>query len=253
MKSIPYIAITLLTAVAMLSCKKTAYPVYDASTPFVNVWLGTSAYVEDSVVYNFSLKPDRAVDSVMFTARLMGLISDKDRSFTLKAVGGDTNKIRLGVHYKFGQYKIAANSYTAVLPIYILKSSDFADTSFSIRFAVAAGSELPAGVSDMQAMKVVLADRFQKPANWDAETSSAYTRLASLFKSFSKVKFQFITNVTGVPPTYRVRYSGTAVPPDEIPYTQYQYYSNTCKTALLQYNATHTTPLTDETGQAISF
>jgi hypothetical protein len=253
MKSFKYIVAALSFATLLSSCKKNSYDVYDASTTYVNIWLGTSNFAEDSVVYNFSLKPARPVDSILFTASLMGLPANKDRTFTLKAVGGDTFKIREGVHYRLGNYVMKANTFTNVYPVYILRTGDFADTSFSIRFAVAEKSELPGGVAETQEMIVIFRDKFQKPANWDVETSSAYIKLSSLFKSYSKVKFQFITTATGVPPSYRVRYTGTPVPPDEIPYTQYQYYSNACKTALSGYNATHSVPLTDETGQIVSF
>lgn len=253
MKAIQYILITGIIGLLCNACKKNDHQVYDAGQPYVNIWLGTNTTREDSVVYNFSLKPERPVDSIMFTARLMGLPAAVDRSFTLKAIGGDTTKIKEGVHYRFGTYMIKANNLTALCPVYILRTSDFADTTFSVSFGVAANSTLPAGVKEMQQLKILLRDKFQKPANWDVETSSAYQKLSNFFKTFSKVKFQFITTTTGVAPVYRVRYTGIPVPPDEIPYTQAQYYANTCKAALSTYNATHTTPLTDELGQVISF
>ena len=241
-----------MTLLLMTGCRKNNHQLYPADESFINIWLGTSVVKEDSTVYNFGLKPVRQTDSVMFTARLMGQISDKDRSFTLRATGGDTGRIREGVHYSFGKYIIKANTWQAIFPVYILRTPDFKDTAFRIKFEVTGAPGMAAGVKEKSDLVIVLTDRFQKPANWDAETSAAYTKLVSFFGAFSAVKFQFITTATGVAPTYRVRYTGAPVPPDEIYYTQAAEYSRICKVKLSEYNAVNPA-LKDENGNVISF
>lgn len=252
MKKILYILLPAYILLINTACKKNAYPVYDANQPYMNVWMGASVQPEDSTVYNYSFKPDRPVDSVLFTARLMGLHTGKPVTFSLKAVDGDTLKIKEGVHYRFGNYSLENNTYSAVLPIYILRTKDFADTGFSITFAVSDASAVKGGTKEYSRLKLRLTDRFVKPFNWDADVYP-FSRLSTYFGTFSRVKFQFITNSTGVAPAYRIRTAGSPTSADEIYATQARYYSNTSKSELATYNATHATPLTDENGIAVTF
>lgn len=250
MKKILIIIISVYTLGSLTSCKEDIIPVFDSTEHAVNVWFGDRRNPSDSLVYNYAFRPERPVDSIMFNASAMGVQEGKPYVFTLKAVGGDTARIKEGVHYRFGNY--AVGNRQATFPIYILRTKDFADKQLAITFAISNASETKAGAVEYSELKLVVRDRFEKPANWDVDVSP-YGRLFNYFGVFSRAKFQFITDITGVPPLYRVRVAGAVASADEIYATQATDYRNTCRTELAIYNATHATPLKDENGIAITF
>lgn len=234
------------------SCKKSEELRYNTEFSGLNIWLGANAQKPDSLVYNYAFKSLNERDTVNFSVRLTGKPSDQDREFKIHAVGGDLDRVKAGVHYEFPTYILKANTYQGVFPIYIKKSADFKQNQAKIIFALAENENFKKGIVERSDLVVILKEAFSKPANWDADVFP-YSRLSTFFGIYSDVKFQFITTVIGRIPVFKVRASGTAVPPDEVSYTQADYWRTRCKLELAKYNAEHEKPLETENKEPITF
>lgn len=236
------------------SCKKSEEIRYESDFNALNIWLGANAQKQDSLVYNYAFKSLNERDTISFSVRLSGLPSNQDREFQLKAVGGDLDRVKAGVHYEFPKYVLKANTYEGVFPIYIRKSADFKQKQAKVIFGIAETETFKKGLVELSDLIVILKDQFSKPANWDADTYP-YLRLTTFFGSYSNVKFQFITTVIGRAPFFRVRNdTQPPVPPDEVSYTQAQYWQIRCRLELAKYNEEHpTAPLKSENEENITF
>ncbi|TKC08598.1 DUF4843 domain-containing protein [Pedobacter frigoris] len=222
----------------MSSCEKAKELRYDNELSTLNIWLGANLQMQDSLVYNYAFKSLNESDTIKFSVRLSGLPGNQDREFKLKAISGDLDRVKEGVHYVFPKYILKANTYEGVFPILIKRSADFKNKEARVVFALSENESFKKGVREQSSMKVILKEEFSKPANWDVEPYP-YTRLSTFFGAYSNVKFQFITTVIGRIPTFRVRSAGVPVPPDEVYYTQAQYWQSRCKLELAKYNAEH--------------
>jgi len=235
------------------SCKKTEELVYPENFSALNVWLGANSEKPDSLTYNYAFKSLNELDTISFSVRLTGLPSPVDREFELKAIGGDTLRIKKDVHYVFAKYILKANTYTAVYPIYFKRTSEFKLKEGKIIFGLKESDKFKTGIKERSDMIVILKDQFTKPSNWDLDPAP-YRSLASLLGTYSEVKFQFITTAIGQPPIFKIRYTGAAIPPNEISYTQAQYYQNRSKIELAIYNSAHPgAPLRNEYGDLVTF
>lgn len=235
------------------SCKKSEDLLYPKDFSALNIWLGANPEKADSLVYNYAFKSLNDVDTINFSVRLSGLPVANDREFQLKAIGGDTLRIKKDVHYTFPKYVLKANAYTGVFSIYVKRSADFKTTPAKIIFGLKEDNNFKKGIAERSNLIVILKDQFAKPANWDVDPLPYY-KLSTFFGAYSDVKFQFITTAIGRAPIFKVRYTGVLVPPDEISYTQALYYQSRCKIELINYNAAHPgAPLKSELGETITF
>ncbi|WP_432711617.1 DUF4843 domain-containing protein [Pedobacter sp.] len=235
------------------SCKKSEELVFPQEFNALNIWLGTDPQKPDSLTYNYAFKSLNDMDTISFSVRLTGLPSAVDREFQLKAIGGDTLRIKKDVHYVFPKYVLKANTYAAVFPIYFKRTSEFKNKEGKIIFGLKENDTFKKGIAELSDMIVILKDQFSKPDNWDTHPAP-FRSLASFFGTYSEVKFQFITTAIGLPPTFKVRYTGVALPPSEISYTQAQYYQNRCKIELVNYNLAHPgKPLRNEYDELVTF
>lgn len=244
-----------IACIALLwsACKKSEELVYPQDFNALNIWLGANAQKPDSLTYNYAFKSLNDLDTISFSVRLIGLPSAVDREFQLKAIGGDTLRIKKDVHYVFPKYILKANTYTAVYPIYFKRTAEFKSREGKIIFGLKEDETFKKGIRERSDLIVILKDQFSKPANWDADPSP-YRPLAFLFGTYSEVKFQFITTAIGLPPIFKIRYTGAPIPPSEISYTQAQYYQSRAKIELINYNAAHPgAPLRNEYGEVVAF
>lgn len=234
------------------SCKKTKELIYPQDFNALNIWLGANNQKADSLTYNYAFKSLNELDTINFSVRLTGSPSTVDREFELKAIGGDTLRIKKDVHYVLPKYILKANTYTAVYPVYFKRTSEFKLKEGKIIFGLKESAMFKKGITERSDLIVILKDQFSKPANWDVDPAP-YRSIASLFGTYSDVKFQFITTAIGVPAIFKIRYTGVAIPPNEISYTQAQYYSNRSKIELVNYNTAHPgAPLRNEYGDLVT-
>ncbi len=241
-------------ALVLSSCKKSEELLFEKEFSALNIWLGANPQKADSLTYNFAFKPVKDLDTINFSVRLSGLPYSTDREFQLKAIGGDTLKIKKEVHYTFPKYILKAGAYSGVFPIYIKRSSDFKTAQGRIIFGLKEDNNFKKGIVERSDLIVILKDQFSKPANWDLDPTP-YRPLTVFFGTYSDVKFQFITTAIGRAPLFKVRNNTQPlVPPDEIYYTQASYYQSQVKIELAKYNAANPgAPLRNEYGEIITF
>ncbi|UYQ94176.1 DUF4843 domain-containing protein [Chitinophaga horti] len=246
------ILLLLLMTITFFSCQKSSEITYKSETDAVNIWLGTSLSAKpDSMEYNFAFRPAVPTDSVVFTAMVLGNTTAQDRRFVLKAIGGDTNRVKQGVHYEFGDYTIRGNGYTDTFAIYIKRTNDFKVNGARIVFGVSETGDLKRGLIESSKVTIILKDIFAKPAHWDVDPYP-YTKLSTYFGVYSNVKFQFITTVIGKAPIFRVLSAGT-LKEGEVDFTTVTYYKNSCIKQLNVYNAANPgNPLRDENNNLIT-
>lgn len=238
------------------SCSKNEELRFDNNFSGLNIWLGANVQKADSVEFNFAFRPVKVMDTIQFSVRLTGIPANADREFELQAIGGDTLKVKKDIHYFFPKYVLKAGTYTGVFPILIKRTADYKTGTAKIIFGLKENSAFKKGIKEYADLIVYLKDQFLKPANWDVDPLP-YTRLSTFFGAYSNKKFEFITNTIGRPPIFKVRYSGVLVPPDEVIYTQAQYWQGRCKTELAAFNAANAAlnigPLRDENENLITF
>ncbi|MBV7533450.1 DUF4843 domain-containing protein [Chitinophaga sp. sic0106] len=245
--------VTVLAGCFFYSCEKSPELMYTAANDGINIWLGTSASSKpDSTEFNFAFKPVVPTDSIVFTGMLLGQKVEHDRKFILSPVGGDTDRVKEGVHYAFGEYVIKANTYTGTFPIYVKRTGDFKAAGARIVFGISAAGDLKKGLTENSKITVIFKEEFSKPANWDADIYP-YNKLSTYFGVYSDAKFEFITTVIGKPPVFRVLLSGT-VGANDIDFTTVSYYKSSCVKRLSTYNAANPgNPLRDENNNLITF
>jgi len=245
-----YLAITVLL---LSSCEKSKDLLYEKDFSALNIWLGSNPQKADSLTYNYAFKSLNDIDTINFSVQLTGIPTNTDREFQLKAIGGDTLRIKKDVHYTFPKYVLKANTFKGVFPIYIKRSTEFKAKEGRIIFGLKEDDNFKKGLKELSDLTVILKDQFSKPANWDVDPLPYY-KLSTFFGAYSDVKFQFITTAIGRAPIFKVRYNGVLVPPDEISYTQAQYFQSRCKIELINYNAAHPgAPLKSELGETVTF
>lgn len=238
----------------LASCSKEEVPVYDTDQSALNIWVGTASIPADSVVYNYSYTME--VGYLPFHARVSGVPVDYDRTFELEAFEGDISLAEGS--YFVNTCTIPAGEVQIVDTIYFdtskLNATAFTTTDGRLRFRVKENNTFQTGVGELSTLTVILKNYLAKPDEWDAATYPlmAYSRY---FGTYSRVKYQFMIQVLGLI-DFHIDYRAT-VPYDEATNTVSANYAtflaDKARQALDEYNATHSTPLTDETGAVVTF
>lgn len=248
---------TVLTAFA--GCSENETPVYHKEYSALNIWFGTdygtSFTVLDSTVYNYSYSLEEG--TVTFHARAIGVPVDYDRSFTLEAYKGDTD-LAAG-SFSTDTYTIKAGETSAECKITFdtskLKDSEvFTEQDGHLYFRVVENSDFHTGVEDMNSLCVVLKNYLAEPLEWNT-TVSPYYQWSRIFGTYSRVKYQFMIQTLGMR-DFHISARATVAYDDEnniISYNYAKYLAERMALALEEYNNTHDTPLTDETGALVTF
>ncbi|MCF0244539.1 MAG: DUF4843 domain-containing protein [Bacteroidaceae bacterium] len=250
--------ILALMAICLAACEKNETPVYDKNYTALNVWFGSEqGVVYDNATYNFSYYKGRK--DITFRARVMGLPADRDRQFQLVAVEGDIEKV--GAACETETYTIPAGQTLVTGKIYFDTSKLPNPEVFSkegeegtLVFRVKDNGEFAPGASEMSTLTVKLYNRLQKPAHWD-EAPSGYMNLSRFFGKYSRVKYQFMIENTGYV-DFHVTFNQSVKYDEEtntLSYAYANYIRQVLVGALAMYNSSHETPLTDETGELVTF
>jgi len=223
------------------ACKQQEVPTYKAEG-------GISFYVTtseaDSLNYSFALSPTpKERDTVFLKMRILGPLSDKARTFTVKAAVGTT--ARQGIDYELPNYAVPAGAINIRYPVIVFKTPEMSAKAFRLVLEVgddkdlkpgAIGIEMGNGITNTKSlsqMKINISNRITKPSYWDQER---------YFGDFSEVKFKFMISVTGL-----TDFSEAAIGVDggyNLPVK--------LQNALLAYEAIHGW-LIDETGNRVTF
>jgi len=217
----------LVPALVMAACGKTDELLYNQADMI---------YVEslpDSTDYTFATSPESVVsDSIVVNFRIIGKVSDKDRSINLVPAANSTGKE--GYHYKIGKAVVKANSFTAKVPVYVYRRPGLKDSTLTVTLRVTENQDFKPGYATRLRYKFTLTDILAKPTNWESTW-------APYFGSYSEVKFRFLIAVTG-----KTTWNSGPLPQDS------RYLSQKARNALLEYNQQYGA-LIDEFGQEVFF
>ena len=242
---------------AMASCKKSGDKLYSDITrvqfgPDITRMYQTSFNLADTTksftfVYN---PPTSTQDTIWFDVYTIGGSSTKDRAFKLLQVPDTTGATNAtpAVDYKAftdptvsGKYVIKAGDMHTLAPIVLLRSANLKTATVTLLFKVVANDEFQPGETTNLWRKVIFTDRLSKPTAW---TST----ITGFFGVYSVVKHQFMIDATGQ------RWDQVFLSGVLNDYTSLLYYTNVCKTALINYNNAHPgSPLRDESGALVVF
>lgn len=245
----------LAVGAALTGCSKNDYPVFDTQYSALNIWMGTELIPQDSITYNYSYALGEK--NVHFYARVIGTAADHDRSFTLEAYDGDLAEAEGS--YTLGDYVIKAGETSAICDITFNSSKlknpqAFTDHDGHLKLRMKANDLFHEGTESLRTLTIVLKNYLSKPDDWDTATYP-YLAISRYFGDYSKVKYQFMIETLNLV-DFHVSYSATISYDEEtncISSNYASYLASKMKLALEEYNASHDTPLTDETGNVISF
>lgn len=190
---------------------------------------------------SFLLKPANVTqDTIKVIAKIMGLKADHDRTFVAVA---DTGSNALPADYKILPGIVKANQIFGELPVVVFRTPEIKELVKLLNVKIVDGGDFKAGINDQLDILMSLSwtDGLIKPDNWDSA-------LRSYFGTYSKVKFQFVIDVLGMAEFPVLAYGVTYVPGVTLSPYEMQDKQAMLKAALLVYNQSHATPLTDEFG-----
>ncbi len=245
-------ALTLLLS----SCSKETVDTFDTDFSALNIWVGTVAgAVYNSVTYNYSYAYEEG--NVTFFAQLSGMPVDHDRIFHLEPFGDDAELVAATIRTE--DYVIPAGEISGTYNIYFntqkLPSPDlFTNRDGKVNFRVVEEGNFAIGTENHQQFTVILKNYLAKPDNWD---NANYPRvpLANYFGSYSRVKYQFMIEILGLV-DFEINYNTSTSYNEEtnmVSAVYAVYLKQVMQKALIDYNETHDTPLTDEFGLPVTF
>lgn len=229
---------TLVIGLSLAGCSKNDRLMYEEDP---RIYFYTSAIVD----YTFAVRPaSYTVDTLYIPVRIMGSAANRDRTFNLKVE--DSSTAKLGYHITFAPLVIPANTYQISLPVYLHRKPGLKDSVVTAHISIAESADFKlgyingltntgtAGTLDRLHYRINITDQLTKPANWE-------TVWVNYFGVFSKVKFQFLIQVTG-----RTSWTSTGLPQD------LNFMIQTAKYALYNYELANG-PLMDEFGNRVVF
>ena len=186
-------------------------------------------------------------DTIKIKVKTMGLAANRDRIMRGATIKAGTTATE-GVNYAFINGVIKAGQVEGYLPVVLYRTADIKTTTLHLNLAIANAGDFKPGVVEDQAFSLDWSDDLVKPANWDG-----FISLAFYFGDYSKAKYRFIIDVTGVT-AFPLQQSGRVpLAPGEYSSIMINDVKLRLKAALATYNAGHTTPLTDENGVQVTF
>ena len=255
LKHITLIALTL-PLWGLVSCSKEEVSTYDTSQCSLNIWVGNEAgAVFETTTYNYSYAYEEG--DVTFYAQISGMPADHDRTFRLEAYGDSydamANTIRtedyvIPAGQIGGTYKVHFNTQNLSDP------NLFTTEDGSISFRMVPNDTFSIGTENHQSFTVVLKNYLAKPDNWDS-ANFPRVALSKFFGTYSRVKYQFMIehlHLNGFEINYNTQTSYDEET-NTVSYSYATYLQQVMQRALNEYNATHDTPLTDETGVPVTF
>ena len=189
----------------------------------------------DSLNFSFATYPNSVQQQEMqMTLYVMGEAASTDRTANLEV---DANKTTASA----SQYilpetiTIPAGKLEVPFIVTLMRSEGLTSKTVSLSFKVVESNDFKVGVIEQNHFSMKWNDILGKPKNWDTE-------LKEFFGEYSLAKYRFIIDTIG----FGEFGNGMT-------WSELKNYQIMMKTALDEYNATHTSPLKDENGQLVEF
>ena len=240
-----HIYIILFLLLTVLGCKKSELQYFKEEVPLLNIWLGTSANVQDSITHNFAYSPTNK-DSILFYYRIAGYPVDYDRTFELVSADPDLKLL----NFTFNTYKVPAGKSLGSLVFYVDKPEDerlFLNRDLKVSFSVKRSDVFQSAIKESSKLSITFKNAVTKPDNWDNAVLPNVT-LRTFFGAYSSEKYKFIIQATGLSNFTVVR--NTTVNPDLAPNTITEIHARAlqtqCKIELQRYKTENGKDLLDE-------
>ena len=189
----------------------------------------------DSLNFSFATYPNSVQQQEMqMTLYVMGEAASTAR--TAKLVVDASKTTAAATQYILPEtVTVPAGQLKVPFVVTLMRSEGLTSQTVSLTFKVVESSDFKVGVNEQNHFSMKWNDILGKPKNWDTE-------LKEFFGEYSLTKYRFIIDTIG----FGEFGNGMS-------WSQLKNYQIMMKTALDEYNATHTTPLTDENGQLVEF
>ncbi len=249
----------IIPLVTLLSCSKEQYNLYSEADRIefgpATKYIYSSSYQLYDTLKSFTfVYEDASViqDTVFFDIYTMGNVTDKDRAFKLKQVQVDgADNCVAGVHYKAfndasvsKHYVIKAGHNHESIPIVFLRDASLKVKSYVLRVEIEENENFKPGETYKLWRKVYVADRLVRPNSWNTTVEKYY------LGTYSYVKHSWMVAQTGL------KWDEEMLAPIVASYAEISYWKGKFKELLYAYNsnpANPNVPLTDETGQLVTF
>nr|WP_121272114.1 DUF4843 domain-containing protein [Pedobacter schmidteae] len=229
-----YIYIFLLLLFTISGCKKNDLQYFEEEIPLLNIWLGTSTSIQDSITHNFAYSATNK-DSILFNYRIAGYPVDYDRTFELTTTDNDAKLL----NFTFKPYKVPAGKSSGNFVFYVDKPSDknlFLNRDLKVSFSVRSTAAFQPATKEYSKLKITFKNAVTKPDNWD-NAVLPWLPLKNFFGNYSNEKYRFVIQVTGL--SNFLVYKTIVVNPELAPNTITEVHAKAlqtqCKIALEQY------------------
>lgn len=192
----------------------------------------------DSMIFSFSSMGSDVEDfAVKAEIKLIGVAADHDRDIILEVAPESTAEEGM---YSFQDTVILpAGEVVAPCDIILHRVEPLQDSTYRLKINITDKGTIGTGVKEWNQLIIIFSDMLAKPSNWDE-------MLSPFFGEYSEVKHRFIIDVTGYA---EFTYGETG----GMSWGQMYNFQLKLVKALEEYNATHTTPLTDENNKLVTF
>ena len=138
--------------------------------------------------FSFALQNSSLMtDTFLIKVRLMGNVTDYDRSFKAKVLS-ETSTAIAGTHYELLDGVMEANSYISYLPVVLFRTEDTQQEAVYIELELTDEGDLGAGNADDLNFTLTWGDILLKPENWPEY----------FFGVYSTNKYRFAIDVLGI-------------------------------------------------------
>lgn len=184
---------------------------------------------KDSVVYSFTLHPDKEEDIVEVPYQLMGYAMSADRVVGIEIDKAMTTAVE-GQDFSIEKTILASEMISGRIPVTVRKSTALEQKNLVIVLRLCKNESFSEPPINEAIFRIVITNQLTKPDKWP-------------FKEYSQVKHEFVIKVTGVGTDYD-KWSGQEL----------VYWTGVLTKALYEYNKNHPgNPLKDENGLLVTF
>lgn len=221
--------VLLATMIFMAACKKEALKSFEIK-PAITFYKAGIAEGADSLTVSFAVKTDAVVkDTVELPIRIVGQVSDSDRSVLVKVdaerttAASDAYEIMAGL--------IPAGEHTGIVKIVLNRSAGLKEKEARLWISLSQSDDFQVGPKELTDYLIKFNDFLTKPASWDQIR----------FGEFSQAKYGLIIRETG--------YSDfTGLRPDIL-----LFIVSKCRLVLYDYEANNGTEMLDENKVPVRF
>jgi hypothetical protein len=196
----------LLSCIVLLgSCEKDlpTYSYKQNMLNFVRISEGDSVRA-----YSFVYSNEATVDTVWFSVKTMGFVTNYDRPFEFEQLQSDATNAQAGVDYvSFDDtnlkkmYYIPSGAAEAKVPIVVLRSSALSQNDVELKFTFKANDYFTKGYDYLSVAKLVISNKISKPSYWDLADDPDnwiyYSDPQYYFGDYGPMKLQFMIDVSG--------------------------------------------------------